>query len=228
MGGVTATGPVVGFDLDMTLVDSSAGIVATLRAALADVLGVPPEIGDDDIRPWIGMPLEDTVAALVPAADPVAVADRYRETYAVTGVPLTHLLPGVHEAFRAIREAGGRVLVISAKSPAGVEEVLTHVGLATGEAAPDLAVGGLFAADKGHRLRAEGADVYVGDHTADMEAARVAGATSVGVATGTSSPADLVAAGAEVVLDDLTAFPGWLRSHPGANAGAPHTRGRIA
>jgi len=225
---VTDTGPVVGFDLDMTLVDSSAGIVATLREALADVLGVPPEVGDEQIKPWIGMPLEDTVAALVPTADPVAVADRYRATYAATGVPLTHLLPGVREAFRAIRDAGGRVLVISAKSQAGVEEVLAHVGLAAGEAAPDLAVGGLFAAAKGHRLRAEGAAVYVGDHTADVEAARVAGATSVGVATGTSSRDDLVAAGAEVVLDDLTAFPAWLRSHPSANAGAPGTRGRIA
>jgi len=225
---VTDTGPVVGFDLDMTLVDSSAGIVATLRAALADVLGVPPEVGDEQIKPWIGMPLEDTVAALVPTADPVAVADRYRATYAATGVPLTHLLPGVREAFRAIRDAGGRVLVISAKAQAGVEEVLAHVGLAAGEAAPDLAVGGLFAAAKGHRLRAEGAAVYVGDHTADVEAARVAGATSVGVATGTSSRDDLVAAGAEVVLDDLTAFPAWLRSHPSANAGAPGTRGRIA
>ena len=220
--------PSVGFDLDMTLVDSSAGIVATLRAALADVLGFPPEVRDDQIRPWIGLPLEDTVAGLVPAADPVAVADRYRETYAVTGVPLTHLLPGVHEAFRAIRDAGGRVLVVSAKSPAGVAEVLAHVGLATGEAAPDLAVGGLFAAAKGHLLRAEGADVYVGDHTADVEAARVAGATSVGVATGTSSRTELVAAGAEVVLDDLTAFPEWLRGHLTVNAGARDTQGRIA
>jgi phosphoglycolate phosphatase len=157
-----------------------------------------------------------------------AVADRSRATYAVTGVPLTHLLPGVRETFRAIRDAGGRVLVISAKATAGVREVLDHVGLATGEAAPDLAVGGLFAAAKGHRLRTEGAGVYVGDHTADVEAARVAGATSVGVATGTSSRADLVAAGAEVVLDDLTAFPAWLRSHPSANAGAPGTAGRIA
>jgi phosphoglycolate phosphatase len=223
-----SSGPVVGFDLDMTLVDSSAGIAATLRAALADVLGAPVDLEDSRIRPWIGLPLEDTVAGLVPGADPVAVADRYRELYAVTGVPLTHLLPGVGDAFRAIRAAGGRVLVVSAKAPAGVTEVLEHVGLATGELAPDLAVGGLFAAAKGHRLLAEGAGVYVGDHTADVEAAHVAGATSVAVATGPSSPAELVAAGADVVLDDLRAFPEWLRGHRGENAGAADARGRIA
>src|SRR5690349_21968950 len=98
----SARGPVVGFDLDMTLVDSSAGIAATLRRALADVLGVPPEVTYDQIRPWIGLPLEDTVRGLVPAADPDAVAHRYREIYAVTGVPHTHLLPGVPETLRAV------------------------------------------------------------------------------------------------------------------------------
>jgi len=223
-----ASGPVVGFDLDLTLVDSGAGIATTLRAALADVLGVPPDLTDEQIRPWIGLPLEDTVRGLVPGADPNAVAHRYRETYAVTGVPLTHLLPGVHETFRAVRDAGGRVLIVSAKSPAGVHEVLAHVGLASGEAAPDLVVGGLFAEAKGHRLLAEGADVYVGDHPADMTAARVAGATSVAVATGSTSRADLVAAGADVVLDDLTAFPEWLREYLAANAGARDGQGRIA
>jgi phosphoglycolate phosphatase len=223
-----APGPVVGFDLDMTLVDSGAGIAATLRAALADVLGVPPDLTDEQIRPWIGLPLEDTVRGLVPGADPDAVSDRYRETYAVTGVPPTHLLPGVHETFRAVRDAGGRVLIVSAKSPAGVHEVLAHVGLASGGAAPDLVVGGLFAEAKGHRLLAEGAHVYVGDHPADMTAARVAGATSVAVATGPTSRADLVAAGADVVLDDLTAFPEWLREYLAVNAGARDGQGRIA
>ena len=221
-------GPVVGFDLDMTLVDSGAGIAATLRAALADVLGVAPDLTDQQIRPWIGVPLEDTVLGLVPDADPVAVADRYRETYAVTGVPLTHLLPGVRETLRTIRDAGGRVLIVSAKAPAGVHEVLEHVGLASGELAPDVVVGGLFAEAKGHRLLAEGADVYVGDHPADMAAARVAGATPIAVATGAPSRADLVAAGAEVVLDDLTAFPEWLRGYLATNAGAPDAAGRIA
>ena len=72
-----APGPVVGFDLDMTLVDSGAGIAATLRVALTDVLGVSPDLTDDQIRPWIGIPLEDTVLGLVPAADLLeqAVAD---------------------------------------------------------------------------------------------------------------------------------------------------------
>jgi phosphoglycolate phosphatase len=227
-GETPQAGPVVGFDLDMTLVDSADGIATTLRAALADVLGAPADVTDAQIRPYIGVPLEDTVRGLVPGADPVAVADRYREIYAATGVPLTRLLPGVHDALRAIRAAGGRVLLVSAKSPAGVREVLEHVGLASGELAPDVVAGGLFAAEKGHRLRAEGADVYVGDHPADVEAARVAGATAVAVATGPTSRSDLAAAGADVVLEDLTGFPEWLHDHRTRNAGAHGAQGRIA
>jgi phosphoglycolate phosphatase len=229
----SARGPVVGFDLDMTLVDSSAGIAATLRRALTDVLGVlPPHVTYDRIRPWIGLPLEDTVRGLVPGADPGVVAARYREIYAVTGVPHTHLLPGVPETLRAVRDAGGRILLVSAKAEAGVHEVLAHVGLDTGALAPDVVAGGLFAAAKGHRLLAEAADVYVGDHAADVAAARVAGATSVAVATGPTSRPDLVEAGADVVLDDLTAFPEWLQAwltgRAAPNADAPDAQGRIA
>jgi hypothetical protein len=43
-----------------------------------------------------------------------------------------------------------------------------------------------------------------------MEAARVARATAVAVLTGSTDAEALRVAGADVVLRDLTAFPGWL------------------
>jgi phosphoglycolate phosphatase len=199
---------VVGFDLDLTLVDSAAGIARTLRAALAeDPAGTAPP--DAVLRPYIGIPLELTVRAVAPGADVDRVADRYRELYPAMGVPATTLLPGVHEAFAAIRARGGRVLVVSAKVEPAVHAVLEQVGL-TGPAGPDVVVGGLFAGAKGVRLRAEGAHVYVGDHPGDMEAATVAGAVAVAVGTGSTPAAELVAAGADVVLPDLGAFPAWF------------------
>lgn len=208
-------GPVVGFDLDMTLVDSAAGIGAAFRAALVDLHGHDLPGGaalptDADVRPWIGIPLERMVAALLPQVDPAAAAARYRELYALHGVPLTRLLPGAREALGAVRAAGGRILVVSAKAERGVRAVLAHVGLDTGPLAPDVVAGGLFAAAKGEVLRAERAGVYVGDHPADVEAARAAGATAVAVATGPVPAAGLVAAGADVVLTDLHGFPPWL------------------
>jgi phosphoglycolate phosphatase len=202
---------VVGFDLDMTLVDSADGIAATLQAAVRAVPGGEGVVvGRDEVWPWVGLPLEPTVAALAPKADPARVTREYRSRYAGIGVPLTRLLPGAEAAFAAVREAGGRVLVVSAKAEAGVRDVLLAVGLDRPGVAPDLVVGGLFGGAKGERLAREAADVYVGDHSGDVRAAQVAGAVSVVVTTGPQSAQTLTAAGADVVLDDLTGFPVWL------------------
>ena len=201
-------GPVVGFDLDLTLVDSAAGIARTMRAALsAERVGdwPPGEPTDDVLRRTIGIPLEVSIGLLAPDADVDRVAATYRRLYPDLGVPATVLLPGVTQTFAAVRAAGGRVLVVSAKTSSAVHAVLAHVGLV-----PDLVAGDLFAGQKGKLLLGEGAHAYVGDHPADMEAARVARATGVGVLTGSTDEEALRAAGADAVLPDLTAFPGWL------------------
>lgn len=202
-------GPVVGFDLDLTLVDSAAGIGRTLRAALA-VEGVPEQPSDEALHPLIGMPLEATIATVAPGTDARGIAERYRRLYPVLGVPATRLLPGAQEAFAAVRARQGRVLVVSAKVESAVLAVLGNVGLGNAPLAPDLVVGGLFGRAKGLRLRAAGAHVYVGDHPGDMEAARVAGAVGVAVTTGGAGEAALRAAGADAVLPGLSAFPSWF------------------
>jgi phosphoglycolate phosphatase len=51
---------------------------------------------------------------------------------------------------------------------------------------------------------AEGATVYVADSPRDIEAAKTGGATSVAVASGRASTAELRDAGADLVLPDLT------------------------
>jgi phosphoglycolate phosphatase len=202
---------VVGFDLDMTLVDSADGITATLASAIAGCLGGDRvRIDRERVWPYVGLPLDVTVAGLAPQVDADQVIREYRAHYGEIGVPLTQLLPGAREAILAVREAGGRVLVVSAKSEVGVREVLTQVGLDEPDVHPDLVVGGLFGAAKGDRMIIEGADVYVGDHSGDVQAARVAGALSVVVCTGPESAATLATAGADVILDDLLGFPKWL------------------
>jgi phosphoglycolate phosphatase len=93
-----------------------------------------------------------------------------------------------------------------------VEAVIRQIGLGSGELAPDVVVGDLYASAKGERLLTEGADIYVGDHPGDIEAGRVGRCTCVGVATGPASAAELQAAGADVVLPDLLSFPAWLHA----------------
>ena len=199
--------PVVGFDLDMTLVDSAAGIAATLRAALAEV---GRTVTDEQVWPTIGIKLEAALAGIHPDLDADAVTRRYRELYPTIGIEPITVLPGAVEAFRAVRAAGGRVLVVSAKIESAVRTVLAHVGLDGPGLGPDLVVGGLFGAAKGTVLAEQGAHVYVGDHPGDVEAARAGGAASVAVATGPHTSEQLWAAGADVVLGDLRAFPAWF------------------
>jgi phosphoglycolate phosphatase len=206
---MTDAGPIVivGFDLDMTLVNSAAGIAATMQVALAEV---GRRITADQVWPLVGVPMEATLEQVAPGVDVDAVTLRYRELYPAHGIAPITLLPGAAEAIEAVHAVEGRVLVVSAKVAPAVRAVLDHVGLDRVPRQIDEIVGGLFAADKGGALRALGAQIYVGDHLGDIAAARAAGAVSVAVATGPYTVAQLVAAGADVVLEDLWAFPGWL------------------
>jgi uncharacterized protein len=200
---LTAPAPLtVGFDLDMTLVDSRAGIVATIRAVRGE-LGV--SVTDEQVWQGIGTPLEQMLAPFVAADEVPGAVRRYRELYPTTGVPGITLLPGAVEALEAVRRLHGRVAVVSTKVETAVRLVLDEVGLTA-----DIVSGGLFADDKGLALAEHGVSVYVGDHVGDVAGARAAGATSVAVATGPQSADELREAGADVVLPDLTGLPSWL------------------
>ncbi|MEJ5946235.1 HAD hydrolase-like protein [Pseudokineococcus basanitobsidens] len=209
------TGPVVGFDLDQTLVDSGPRISSCLRAALAEVDVVLDDAVAEASR---GLPLEGTLAALLPAgrATPEVLADvaaRYRAQDRLPdgegGHPLVPALPHARAALEAVVAAGGRAVVVSAKRTEAVGRVLAWAGL------DDLVVavaGDRFGAQKADALLAEGAVVYVGDHPADLEAARAAGAAGVLVATGAHAVAELEVLGADAVLADLSGFPGWWQA----------------
>jgi phosphoglycolate phosphatase len=193
---------VVGFDLDLTLVDSADGIVATFQATAREN-GL--EVDSEAIRELIGISLQDTVAALMPGVDVDAAVDRYRALYPELGVPPTKLLPGAQDAVAAVHKLGGRVVVVSAKFEPAVRRALDHVGLEV-----DDVVGDLYGEAKGAALLERNASAHVGDHPGDMIGARTAGATAVGVTTGSHDALALREAGADVVFADLLDFPFWL------------------
>jgi phosphoglycolate phosphatase len=196
------TGFAIGFDLDLTLADTRAGISA-VYASLAAETGVA--IDTDLVVRRIGPPLEEELAYWFPPDEVPAMAARYRAIYADIAVPATVLMPGAVAALDAVRARGGRVVVVSGKNQADTERTVRHLGIGA-----DAVVGGLFGADKGVVLREHGAGAYIGDHTGDVDAARAASAVAVAVATGAFDSAALSAYGADVVLPDLLAFPEWL------------------
>ncbi|HEX5532450.1 MAG TPA: ATP-dependent sacrificial sulfur transferase LarE [Actinomycetales bacterium] len=199
-----AVRPVVGFDLDMTLVDSRARIAGCLRQTL-DEVGI--QVTDEDVWPFIGPPLSQTLDALAPGHDHDALTFRYRTLHDSPEAPAVLPLPGAVDALKAVRSYGGRTIVVSAKVTRAVQLVLQEAGLAEHV---DRAAGGLFAEHKAEVLLEEGAGVYVGDHPGDVRAARAADATAVAVATGPHDAATLQETLPDVVLPDLVAFPAWL------------------
>jgi len=192
-------GAPAGFDLDMTLIDSRRVILASF-AAVGDATGVPIDPAAVDRR--LGIKLEDELAFWFPAEQVPEAARVYREHYLRLAGPMTSALPGARAALAAVRAAGSRAVVITAKHEVSARLSLEFAGLA-----PDGLVAGVHGPEKAAVLITLGAAVYVGDTPADMAAAAQAGTRAVGVTTGSFTERDLRAAGAQTVLDSLTGFP---------------------
>ncbi|MEU6282280.1 haloacid dehalogenase-like hydrolase [Streptomyces sp. NPDC047028] len=202
----------VGFDLDMTLIDSRPGIRACYLA-MSERTGT--YIDADAAVTRLGPPLALELANWFPEEVIPAMSDLYREIYPTMAIEPTPAMAGAREAIAAVRAAGGRALVVTAKYESNAKLHLAHLGIE-----PDAVVGGLWAERKAEALRDYDASVYVGDHVGDVRGARAAGALSVAVATGPCDAEELRAAGADVVLDDLGAFPSWLAGYREAEPAA--------
>ncbi|WP_405657723.1 HAD family hydrolase [Streptomyces sp. RK9] len=195
----------VGFDLDMTLIDSRPGI----HACYLELSARTGTYIDADLTiTRLGPPLEEELKHWFPADRVAAMATLYREMYPTHAITPTPALPGAREAVDAVRAAGGRALVVTAKFEPNAKLHMEHLAIDV-----DAVIGDLWAEQKAQALTEHGASVYVGDHTGDVRGARTAGALSVAVATGPCDAAELRAAGADVVLDDLTRFPAWLAAY---------------
>ncbi|MGW1771678.1 HAD family hydrolase [Streptomyces sp. NPDC002104] len=195
----------VGFDLDMTLIDSRPGIKAAFEALSAET-GTYIDTAQTVTR--LGPPLDQELAYWFPEADIPAMADRYREIYPTHAIEPTPAMPGAREAVEAVRALGGRAIVVTAKHEPNARLHLDHLGIK-----PDAVIGSLWAEAKAIALREYAAQVYVGDHVGDVRGARTAGAVSVTVPTGPCPEPELREAGADVVLADLTELPAWLAAY---------------
>ena len=192
----------VGFDLDMTLIDSRPGIAAAYRALTAET-GV--HVDADLAVSRLGPPLRTEIAHWFPPEDVEQAVTRYRALYPDHAVAPSVPMPGAVEALAAVRAAGLRGGVVTSKLGRLAALHLAHLGIAYDELAGDL-----FAEDKAAALTEHGVRWYVGDHVGDMIAARTAGVPGIGVATGPCDADELRAAGATWVLPELTAFPDLL------------------
>jgi len=177
------------FDLDGTVVDSAAIILASMRHATQEVLG--RDYADEELLRAVGGPgLEAQMAAFAPER----VAELVR-VYRAHNEPLHDELEacaGMERVLVRLRDGGRRLGVVTAKRRATVE--LAFARLPLGHLF-ETVVGGdeterhkpdpepLLLAAK--RMGADPAEtVYVGDSPFDMRAAKAAGMHAVGVTWG--------------------------------------------
>lgn len=193
----------VGFDLDMTLIDSQEAVLRSFAGVAADTGVAIDPVG---VRRRLGIKLQDELAYWFPLSEVDEAVRIYRAHYLTLLGPLTRLLPGAVQALEAVRASGARAVVITAKAELPARLSLESVGLSADELVTDA-----HGPEKAVVLKEIGAAVYVGDTPADMAAAAMAGARAVGVATGSFAAAELRAAGAADVLPSLTEFPSFYR-----------------
>lgn len=193
----------VGFDLDMTLIDPRPGMVAAMEW-LAEESGL--DLDGELFASRLGPPLEHVLRGFEAPEDRIPdLVLRFREVYPGLVIPSTVALPGAEAALAAVRERGGTTLVVTGKYERNAALHVEALGLDV-----DLLVGDLWATGKAAALKRHNAFAYVGDHIGDVWGALAADAISVGVATGPCGRAELLEAGAHVVLDSLAEFPDWL------------------
>lgn len=201
-------------DLDGTLIDSRAGIVAAMNATL-EALGEPPRPADE-LHGHIGPPIHQTFAKLLgrrvddPGLDPIVAG--YRARYAAVMLELTPVYDGIPEALDALVAAGCVLAVATSKARPLAEKLVEGLGLAgrlQAVCGPVPPARDDKAATVGQALAALGSPrraVMVGDRRHDVEGAREHGLPCVGVLWGLGNREELVAAGA----DTLCARPGEL------------------
>ena len=171
------------FDLDGTVVDSSAALLKAHEVAWASVGRPSPEAGK--ILDLIGLPLIETMQRLCPEEDPHALAKAYSKAY-VEASDYEKLFDGMRELFAKPFMAA----VATGKSQRGAERVIKKFGfekrfevvlgansVARPKPNPDL----LYAIMENTGIKDL---LMVGDTTYDLEMAHLAGVKAIGVSWG--------------------------------------------
>ena len=114
----------VGFDLDMTLIDTVPGFGAVLTA-LGDELEVAFPV--TEMTSKLGPPLDHMLRPHLAEEAISPAIDRFRELYVDHAIVPVPLLPGAVEAMAAVREEGGRVVVVTGKFTANAQRHLDHL-----------------------------------------------------------------------------------------------------
>lgn len=205
-------------DFDGTLGDTRANIVLTMRRTLVRLGYAVPD--ENTIAATIGVPLEKGFEQMLPGISPddVALCARtYREIFEKCRKELVpNLFPHVMETLDALKEAGYVLTIASSRSYGSLKEFLLEMGIApyisyvlgansVTHAKPHPEPVLKTMADMGFTADET---LVVGDMPVDIQMGKGAGAHTCAVTYGNASREELIAAGADHVIDDFSELTG--------------------
>ncbi len=206
------------FDLDGTLIDSAPGILATFQKTFETFgLQVPPA----RLRPFLGPPLRQSMAQLLPQAQVEMAVQTYRGLYEKHGLDGCAPYPGTRQMLTALRSAGFVVCVATSKPREVALRVLRHfhmedafdyVGGASMDASLDTKTAVMRLVLSQPALEGRRA-VMVGDRDNDMQGAQDCALPAVGALYGYGSMEELMPFGPAFCAPDVPALAAWLLAH---------------
>lgn len=231
------------FDLDGTLIRSEQGITHSARYALEKMGRAVPS--EETLKQFIGPPLKHSFMTIggMSAEEAVRATEFYRERYREVGWSENEVYEGIPALLKALRRAGVKLGVATAKPQVFTEQILqlfglrpyfdTVCGIRMDDHSPDKKQ--LIAA-----ATPEGCTrvCMVGDRKFDIEAARALGCGAVGVLYGYGSREELAQAGAtqivetpeeltQLLLEDLPREQGLFLSFEGSDGCGKSTQMKI-
>jgi phosphoglycolate phosphatase len=205
------------FDLDGTLIDSSACIIACMRHAFAAHGFAEPT--RESILARMGVPLERSIGMLEPRATDASVCEAviatYRAKYREVAPSSIVAFAGIDGMLATVRNAGVRVAVVTSKKTGPAEDNCRALGLdrwieviigsdAASKYKPDAEPA--LAAMRRLGVVADRNTLVVGDASFDLEMGRAAGVSTCGVTWGAQSEQELRACGPDHVVRSVAAL----------------------
>lgn len=203
------------FDVDGTLVDSSAMIAASLTDAFRGEGFAVPE--RERMMSIVGLSLVDAMRVLAPEQEH-AVHERLGAAYKqafwenrAKGEHTEELFPGAHELLLKLREREDVKLgIATGKSRRGVAHLLAKHGyegwfstVQTSDDHPSKPHPSMIVTALAETGLEPAAAIMIGDTSYDIAMARAAGVKAAGVSWGNHPPADLASAGAHTISNDF-------------------------
>jgi len=165
----------IGFDLDMTLIESSEAIVKSVQATLREFNRekVVPEV---EIRQSVGVPISKSLEHWISGESARAAYEFYKKYYVENALHLTTAMPGALDLISQLSTEVIEYCIITAKDKDVAIAQLSFLGF------PDSVVfGGRFGHQKTEAMIEYGCTHYVGDHLEDYKSAKKANVIFIGV-----------------------------------------------